>query len=314
MPAVIVIVALLTPSAGRVIGICMAGVIALSGLSAAWFNIGEGRPSDIAIYEALPRMLATGISAIGLAIFNAPILYPVLLGIFTIAGLTMFTHRVCGNTFSSHVSDSSLRKTLRPAVPAAVTVTAGAGYSSSTVAIVAISAPLSSQSAYVSGDKVYGLGLYAITAVANSFQGWVAEVAGVRAWKRMKAAIVAHAFLGIIGGLVLAISGPAATRLLFGKRLEASRETMTWLGVSFLFLSLNTALGRLALTPLQQDRAVLFSTLSGSVVGVPLLIIGADVAGANGAAFGLAVSQGVVLLVQVVALMQYRSRQKLTNL
>lgn len=310
VPAVVGIVAALTHPEGRVIGITVALATSLNGLSAAWYNIGEGRPLDIAIYEMVPRMGATAASAVALLMFREPIVYPALLAVFTIGGIAAFTRRVCGNTFFSYVPNFSLRKALRRAGPAAVTVTAGGAYSSSDVAIVGIGASISSHAEYVSGAKVYGMSLLAVTSLANAFQGWVVEGKQLRAWYRMRVAILAHAFLGLAGALLLGFFGTSVTRVLYGESLEAPKQTMIWMGASFLFVSLNTAVGRLVLIPLRQERAVLISTLVGAVVGVPFLVGGAIVAGSEGAAFGLAVSQCVVLIAQIVALVGHRGCAK----
>jgi O-antigen/teichoic acid export membrane protein len=306
VPLVVAIVIGLTKPQSRVIGISMALAMAFSGLSAAWYNIGEGRASDIAIYEALPRLVATVAAAAGLAIFREPLIYPALIGVSTVTGVALFSRKVCGSVFLSHIPNFSLRQSLRRAAPSALTMTAGGAYSTSAVAIVGIGAPTASHAAYVSGDKIYGMGLFAVTALANALQGWIGEVTDGRAWERMKTAVAAHAFVGFIGALLLGIFGPAVTRILYGEGLEAPRGVMIWLGVAFLFVSLNTAVGRLTLIPLGQDRAVLTSTLFGALVGVPLLVGGALVAGAAGGAFGLAVSQVVVLVVQVIALLRFR--------
>jgi O-antigen/teichoic acid export membrane protein len=306
LPVVVVVVVALTPSEGRVLGITMAVAISLSGLSATWYNIGEGRASDVAMYDMFPRMIATAASAAALVMFREVIVYPILLAIFTTAGIVMFTRRVCGDSFSLLVRDVPIRRALQRSVPAAATVTAGGAYSSSDVALVGIGASISSQSAYVSGAKTYGVSLLAVTALANAFQGWVAEVSGLRALLRMKVAIVAHSLLGCLGALLIGVYGSAATRILYGDSLQAPRGTMVCMGAAFFFVSLNTAVGRLALIPLHQNKAVLVSTLVGSAVGVPLLVVGGFVAGSQGGAFGLATSQGVVLTVQIVALVRYR--------
>jgi len=152
------------------------------------------------------------------------------------------------------------------------------------------------------------MGLYAVIALANALQGWVGEVGGTRASARMKAALVAHSLLGLAGAVLLSVVGSSATRVLYGESLAAPRGTMIWLGLAFLFVSLNTCVGRLILIPLHQDTAVLASTLLGAIIGVPALISGGILAGSEGGAFGLAISQCVVLLVQFAALVRYRSR------
>lgn len=306
LPVAAVVVLLITPQGGRVVGVSMAIAISLSGLSASWFNIGAGRAVDVAKYEAIPKLAGTALAAIGLVVFREPAIYPMLIAVSTLLGVLAFTRHVCGAGFWTAARQVAMRDSLRRSSPGAATVVAGGAYSASAVALVGVGASVVSLAAYVSADKVYGMALLAVGSLANALQGWVAEVGGQHGARRRTFAVLAHTVLGVLGCGSLIALGSQVTRMLYGVALEAPQGAMVWMGVAFLCISLNTAVGRLVLIPLGHTRAVLVSTFAGAVVGVPALIAGGVIAGAAGGALGLATSEFVVLLVQIVAVMRAR--------
>ena len=306
LPVAGVAVIVIVPRGGLVVGVSMAAAISLSGLSASWFNIGAGRAVDVAKYEAVPKLVGTALAAIGLAIFREPVIYPTLIALSTILGVLAFTRHVCGAGFWTAARQVALRDSLRRSSSSALTVVAGGAYSASAVALVGVGASVLSVSTYVSADKVYGMACLTVASLANALQGWVAEVGGQHGARRRTLALLAHTIVGVIGCAFLITLGSQATRVLYGAALEAPQWAMVWMGVAFLCISINTAVGRLMLIPLGHTRGVLISTVAGAFVGVPAIIGGGNLAGAAGGAFGLATSELVILLVQIVALMRAR--------
>lgn len=301
-PLIVGVSMILAPAGERSLAIAMALAVSLNGLSATWYNIGTGHAGNIVIYEAMPRTLATAAAAGILLVTHEAIVYPVFLVIATALGLIVFTRKVAYGHFVSGVRTIDLRRSVRTTASAAVTEIAGGAYSSGAVALTSVAMPNAQVAVYVSGDKVYSVGLLAISALSNALQGWVAEVSGIAARRRMRVSVLAHLAVGTMGGILLALLGRSVTSALFGEDLAAPGTTMSLLGAAFLFVSLNTSVGRHMLIPLGRTRAVLASTATGAAIGVPSIVILGSFAGSTGAAAALALSQLTVLLIQMRAL------------
>jgi O-antigen/teichoic acid export membrane protein len=301
-PLILGVTAMLAPVGERSVAVAMALAVSLNGLSSAWYNIGVGRAVDIAIYEAMPRTLAVAAAAALLLVTHEAVIYPILLMIATGLGLAAFTRKIACGRLVAETRTVDVFKSIRRTASATVTEVMGGAYSSGAVALTSVAMPNSEVAVYVSGDKIYGMGLVAISVLSNALQGWVAEVTGLASRRRMRMSFLAHLTVGLVGGILLALLGRSVTAAFFGKRLAAPTETMILFGAAFLFVSLSTSVSRHMLIPLGRTRAVLASTAIGSAVGVPSIVILGSFAGSVGAAAGLALSQLVVLLVALLSL------------
>ena len=167
----------------------------------------------------------------------------------------------------------------------------------------------------MSGDKLYRLGTQAIAISGNAFQGWVSEHEDTCVEKsRMRSAVYMNVALGLAGGAALALIGPWFSALLFSPELAVGAPVMAFLGLAYFWLSVNSALGRLVLTPLDLNKTVLLSTVVGALVGVPGILYGASQHGALGAAVAVASAEFVVTAIQLGAVAIFRSRRTPMNL
>lgn len=300
------IAALLAPATHAAEAAVMAGSISLAGLAPTWYWIGVGRALPILWYEVLPRMAATLAATTILLAGGGLLWYPVLLGTAMIAGPSVVYLRFAG------------REVLRPAradigavyrlhPPAVIAETAAGAYNALAVALVTGVAPTTQSARYVSGDKAYRIGQYAVTALGNALQGWVAEALEHRAAlaRRLRIAVLLHAGLGMMGLIAFAVIGPALTSILFGHAVAIDGLTALGFGVATLGISLGTACGRIGLVTLGARKTFMVCVLVAASIGVLGLVVGGAAWGAPGAACGLGIAeltsgllQGAVLLVR----------------
>jgi PST family polysaccharide transporter len=153
---------------------------------------------------------------------------------------------------------------------------------------------------YASGARLYQISLLSVIVLSQALQGWVVEAPAVTE-ARMKTALILHTVLGVVGFLLITFIGPPITSLFFGRRLGMSAGLSVAFGSAFLAISLNTAVGRLIIVPTGKARLVLQATFAGSCVGVPFTLWLSHQAGAMGGAFGLAVSEILVLIWMIPA-------------
>lgn len=309
VPLGIIAVAIAPPGTGGLVLLATAanGVL---GLSPAWYLIGRSRPLALAGAESLPRV-AGGLAGIGVVLLTGEVVwYPFILLTATVVAQAVFFGRegALGHLrrrWAWRGGASALRRDGH----AAVAVIAGGAYSSATVAVVTAVATVPVAAVFVSADKLLKASLTSIVATTNAVQGWVAEDETPEVKLRRAArSIMILAALGTVGFVACSFLGPLATKILFGEDLAIDMPTAVAIGLAFMAIALNTGVGRLLLTPFGLVGWVTISTLVGAAIGVPGMIVGATSAGAAGAAFGFALSEVVVVVVQVVAFVALRRK------
>ena len=277
----------------RVISAAMAAATALLGLSPAWFGIGVGRPMLLLWYDTLPRFVAAVVATPVVLVTRQIWPYPVLLALSVVVGLLAFHRGVAGG---SGWSPWPLRGTARElgaqGSTAAINLTATA-YASSPVPIATATFAETRSSALASADTAYRLGLFAVTAMGNAFQGWTLELGAPRRARHLSA-IGSHLVLGAVGAVAFALLGPWATGVLFGDAVAATREICVAYGVSFLFISASSPLIRNLLIPAGRTRLVLGWTAVSAVAGLTLMFAAARSGWLAGVAFGMAVSEAAM--------------------
>jgi O-antigen/teichoic acid export membrane protein len=300
----VLVSALLAPDSHRAEAAVMAGAMSLAALAPTWYWIGVGRALPILWTEVLPRMAATLAATAILLAGGAVIWYPVLLILAMIAGPAAVYLRLAGPELT-RVDRADALAVLRSHPPAVIAETAAGAYNALAVALVAGVVPVAQAARYVSGDKSYRIGQYAVSALGNALQGWVAEVSGEWAafGRRLRIAVLLHAALGMAGLIAFALVGPGLTELLFGRAVAIDETTALGFGVATLGIALGTACGRIGLVTLGARRAFAACVVAASAVGVAGLLVGGALWGAPGAAWGLGIAelasglaQGLVLL------------------
>lgn len=302
--AAALVAALLAPASHRVEAAVMAVAMSLAALAATWYWIGVGRALPILWSEVLPRMTATLAATAILLGGGGVIWYPVLLIVAMVTGPAIVYLRIAGSALA-RVDRTDALAVLRTHPPAVVAETAAGAYNALAVALVAGVTPVAQAARYVSGDKAYRIGQYAVSALGNALQGWVAEASGERAGfaRRLRIAVLLHAALGLTGLIAFGVVGPRLTEVLFGREVAIDEATALGFGIATLGIALGTACGRIGLVALGARTAFMACVLAAASVGVGGLIVGGALAGAPGAAWGLGIAelasgiaQGFVLL------------------
>ncbi len=281
------IAAFVVPAGYGLVGALMSLATVLSGLSSAWYMIGLGRAGLIAVFEILPRMLAT-IAAAVLLVYSSVLWYPVLLLFASVASILGFAIWTVGVRGLGRRLDTPLRQIFIFNRSAVATELASGAYNSLAVTFVGLTATTAQAARYVVGDKLYRIGQYSVSALGNALQGWVVE--HDRAWfaARAKRSFLLHAGLGLLGLLGFSLLGPRLSELLFGERVAIDQVAAIGFGFATLFIALGTTLGRVTLVGLGARREFMTSVFIGAAVGIPALLILSSHFGAAGGAWGLA--------------------------
>ncbi|MEP6796633.1 MAG: polysaccharide biosynthesis protein [Lapillicoccus sp.] len=275
----------------RVIAASMAIATALLGLSPAWFGIGVGQPMLLLWYDTLPRVLAALVATPLILVTRAIWAYPVVLALATVAGLAAFQRRhASGSDWSPFPVSRAVAELREQGGTAGINLVATA-YASTPAPVATAAFPVAQSSRFASADTIYRLGLFAVTAMGNTFQGWTVEPGASDRRRRHLVAGWAHLGLGLVGALLFVGLGPWATGLLFGADLAAPRDVCAAYAVSFLFISAGTPLIRNLLIPDGRTRLVLVWTTVSAVVGVLVMVATAAAGWLAGVAWGMAASE-----------------------
>ncbi|UVJ38306.1 polysaccharide biosynthesis protein [Arthrobacter sp. CJ23] len=290
---------------------CLA--VALAGLSPAWFCIGAGQPKLLAVFDTLPRFIATLLAAPLLLLTHQFWVYTMLTAAMMVLSLVVF-HRKYSS--GGQWLPINLRATLDELGSQAKTAgisLAGNAYASTPAPIAtATTAPVASGS-LASADTLYRFGLFTVVALGNTFQGWTIEHGATNQRVRHITAILAHAGLGVLGAAILTVAGPFVSGVLFAGKAQASTELCAYYGLSFAFLSASTPFIRNILIPAGLQSLVLRWTLVSAVLGVAAMVAAGMAGSATGIALGMALSEAVLFVALLIPGLKHLKQERILD-
>ncbi len=296
LPALAVLCWFIASPGSEWLTVLMGAQGALIALSFTWYCAGVGDPRTIIVYDAIPRVVATVLASVVIALTGVAVLYPIAGIVVTIAGTTLFTARLLHRQPGPWPTVRELPALLRSGFPVALNDAALSAYSSVPAPLVTVTAPAVAAAGYASADKMFKLGSILPFTLASALQRWVGEVNGSDRADRLRVALMTHAALGLAGGVGLAALGSWVSLLLFGAEATAPTNVLVAMGLVFVFLSLRTSMTRHILFPAGGARIVVRATLVASALGVPAMIVLALTIGPVGAAIGYALTEGVATI------------------
>ncbi|GAA3802101.1 hypothetical protein [Cellulomonas soli] len=299
LPVMVVVCASLSADGFLVPTVLMGLAGAVPGLSFAWYAVGVGDPRPIAVYEAVPRVVAAAVSSALILWTGQMVFYPLLAVSVSLGGIWLFGRTLGRSTAPGPGVRDIGRLLVRDRAVAVADMATGA-FGTVPVPVASRVASPSAASSYASADKLYKYGQYVPITLANALQSWTVEVAPPGRPRRLRLALVGHGLLGVVGAALLAVLGPTVSGLLFGQDVRAARDVCLWLALAFAVVSVRMSLVRHFLLPAGRARAVLIGTALGAALGVVGMLTIGRAAGAAGVAASLAVAELVtaVLLVQ----------------
>jgi PST family polysaccharide transporter len=295
VPFITALVAVVSSPGAFADAISMALASALAGLSPSWFCIGLGKPRLLAIYDTVPRVLATIAAAPLLLLTRQVWIYPVLLLIFVAIALVAF-HRHIGATgpWFPRPGSGTLGELRGQLSTAGINLAANA-YGSSPVPIASGTRVSDVAAAsFGSGDQLFRYGTFAIAAMGNTFQSWTIEPGIPNRRQRQTVAIAAHGALGLAGAGILALLGPWASSLIFGLDKQAAQSVCAIYGVAYIFLSVSTPLIRNLLIPAGRQKLVLGATIATASLGMAAMVAAGALGSADGIAWGMAFGEAAM--------------------
>lgn len=302
------VAAIISPPSHRLEAALMALALTLTGLSSAWYMIGLGRAGAIAVYEIAPRIVATVAAALIVLAGGAVVWYPVLLIGAIVFGVAAYAVRALRGADIARGTWAHVIDVMRANRSAVAIELSGGAYNSLAVTFVGASAAAPQAASYVSGDKLYRMGQYSVSALGNALQGWAVEHGSAEFGRRASRSFLLHLALGVLGFAAFASLGPWLSGALFGEAVAIDELTALGFGAATVGISLGTALGRIILVGMGARRAFLASVLLAASIGIPAILVLSSLFGAAGGAWGLAIGELVSVVAQGTAVLVLRRR------
>lgn len=279
--------------------VLMAVAFGLSGLTPNWYFIGNGDAKGMALYDMIPKLVATLLAALIVLLTNSLWSYPVLWIIASALGVVGAHIRVGSPRLLGVSTFAEIAAGLKSRLSVAGVDALGGVYISAPIPIAGATTDAAGAAGLSSADKFYRFGLIAITTVANTLQAWTLDPAATSPRKRQLTAIVVHIIVGLVGLLGMGVLGVQLTTLLVGEAVAPHAEAMWFYGGAFFAVSCSTPLIRNLLIPASKTSYVLAGTAVGAIGGVAAMILLGRLMGADGIALGFMMSEFVLLLLIV---------------
>ena len=303
LPFSVAVTLAMAPADARVVSVLMCVSAALTGLSFSWFCVGSGSAYPIALYETLPRVVATVTAAATVAAGAGILLYPLLLIAAQCGGVLLFNWRRFGRFLPAR--GVNIRRTwdnLHQDWAYAGSSLMASAYASAPVPVATLLTKVDSAAAFASANRLYGYSLFLIIGLSNGLQEWVLQASGgPTTEERLRTALIMHLTLGIAGAAGIATLGVPATEALFGHAVAAKHGPLLGYAAAFLALGVSTPLIRFVLVPERRSRSILAATAGSALIGLPSMASFGVAFGSAGVAAGYALSEVVSAAIAAAA-------------
>lgn len=281
----------------------------LTGLLAGWYFSGVARPYLFLLYDTFPRVLG---AAVGVAVVwaGAPLMaFPVLQSIGVIGGVMLTTRHILGRRVSvlARVRWRHSVAILRGQSHGMVLAFASAGYAALPLAIVAVLVPAAAP-AYALMDKLLRFATTGYAPIVQFLQGWVPGGSVQKTRDRIRLAFGGGAVMTAVGGVLFVSLTPAASRALSHGQVDPEGGLVWGFAAVLVCMVLSQIAGLVCLLSMDKAKQVALYTAVGVAVGLPVVVLGAVLAGAVGAVWMVAVGEGVMLVLQVRLLLSSMKR------
>ncbi|MCO7221847.1 oligosaccharide flippase family protein [Klenkia sp. PcliD-1-E] len=294
LPVVALVAFLVAPDEPAVVALMAVGS-SLVGLTSSWYFVGLGRSGLVAVYETLPQVGVSVLGSIALWLGMPLVGFPLLTIAANLLAVLLAFLRLRGDRATRRVPGIRATITsLREQAPLIVSSLATYAWTGFAVTLVAAVAP-ASLPLFAALYRVQLLGRALLFPFKNALQSWVSGSRGAERAGRTRTAVLATGAAGLLAAVSMTILTPVLDGLIFSGTIEVGVGEAAAMASSLVVVSLSLGYSAYVLIPAGLTRVVVASTVTGAVVGAPLLLLGARAGGAVGASLAILVTETVVL-------------------
>lgn len=309
-PAVLATLQIVDPQWGTIASVLCAAA-AFTGLGPGWFFVGIGRPMPLMWFETLPRLVGLIISTVVIAYTGNLMLYAIVTFLVEATMVAVSASVISHSTASFKYHGRQVAFHAREQWALALSALVSSGYTRLSVPIVTLFA-YSQAPTFASADRIQTLSRSAIKPFVQSFQGWASEARHDRSQflKRFKIATLAVTAVGLLVSTFVALLLPVFDEFLFGPDIPINHLQSVLIGVAIFGIGISNCTANFYLAPQNKIGAVARSTIVASVLGVPLIWIGAETHGAAGALGAIGIVEIGVATWQILAIARDSGRNR----
>lgn len=280
-----------------------AAAFTLTGLLSGWFFTGSAKPFYLLLFDTGPRVVGTALGGVAmltgakLIVFPLLQLFGVLLAVLLSSGTITEWKRASWKVFPG----STILRSLRGQSDGIVIAGISAAYTTLPITVVALIAP-AALPAYALADKILRFSTTAFAPVVQFLQGWVPGALPTAMYRRIRIAFLFGVVATLLAGTAFAIALPWFSHLLSRGQVILGASISVAFGLVLVFLIMEQVTGLVGLLALGRGQKLALFTCLGLVVAIPGILVGAELFGAAGAAWALALSEFVALVPQVALL------------
>ena len=304
---VIAVACLLAWFVGGELGIYSAvGALSMGsvGLTANWFFVGLGRPFGLLLFETVPRVIGT---VVGIAFMRTG--SDALVGIVWQLNGMLMAFLVCSvwilRPWRRGALSSIRRRPTRLVLGAqrhgVVSTVISSLYASLPIVIVSVVAPIA-QPTYAVVEKVQRQVIVGLGPFVTFLQGWVPRAPRGGVIARVRTGLVAASVFSALLGAGMLIVAPELVGWLGNGQITPSFLTLTLMSVITGVSLYESVVSKACLAALGRLDVVAKYTAISSLVGLPLVALGAFLAGAPGALGGILAGLVLRLLLELFGL------------
>ena len=304
-PLMILLMAVLRPAETVFVSIASVAYL-LPFLGASWYFVGESRPLRLFLFDALPQLLGT---VVGLGVLIATDNFTLMVLtqlVFNAAAVVIGAAVILrqGHPLQANFAISNSLRQMSMQRHGVITAATGSFYVNMPMLVVNAFIP-SQLDSYAIADRLFRFAVTAFSPVLQFVQGWIPEGGPESTGHRIRRASQIAPFLGLFGGVCLALLGPLAADILVQAPNEFGPALSIPVGVSFAAVAVSQVVGLACLVAIGRARDLASSTIVGALLGTPLILLGALNFGVAGVIWGMAVSEIAVAIFQFYVLQRH---------
>lgn len=271
--------------------------VALYGLAAPWFFVGSGRPRDLFLYDTLPRVVGSVGGAAVCFLFPSPVLYAFVQILSVLVVILSSTRCICHNPRQLHLGrfSDALRRLASNRSAVGMSLIASLFFAFPLILVGAIEP--SAKLEFALADRIQKWSNTGASPVVQTLQGWIPS--GGRVRSRARKGLFSAFLVAASGSAFLCLLGGRLAILMSQNSVSISWGTQSAMAIIFGCVLVSNVSGAGVLAALGESRGMLVSTLFGALIGLALIVPLLIAFGAAGAMWAVAVSQVLVVLVQL---------------
>lgn len=286
-----------------------AGVGAISmasiGLTAGWYFVGRAQPWGMLLFETVPRVVGTIVGIVFMDTGSSALI-GVLWQLFGMVAAFTLCSMLILRPWRMRVLRSIIRKPVRRVLldqrQGITSSMLSSIYASTPIVIVTLLAP-AAQPLYAVVEKVQRQVIVALGPFVTVLQGWIPRAHDAAALRRrLRQGTMATAVFAAALGLLMLAAAPELIRWLGGGLIKPTFAILTLMATITAVSLFESIVSKAALSALERLDIVAKSTAIGSLVGLPLVAVGALTLGALGALVGILAGLVLRVILELVGM------------